>query len=217
MVLLAKGNTAEIFKQNEALICKLFYSGYPKVYVEHEFDNAKTAYKLGIKTPIAHSLINIDGRDGIVYDRVIGDTLSSKMHGANEEEMTIWINKYVDLHKELLSYKISSIIDYKDLLKLLAADSIELVSQIDVLANGECLLHGDFHPANIMVGSDNQLIIIDMMNVCKGPAEYDVARTYFLLEYNKPLQEKYLDLMGYKLNDIMPYLDVILRIREKEI
>ena len=38
MRLLAKGNTAEILEQDEKLVCKLFNSGYPKIYIEHEFD-----------------------------------------------------------------------------------------------------------------------------------------------------------------------------------
>lgn len=99
---------------------------------------------------------------------------------------------------------------------MFAADSVEVTEKINELENGNCLLHGDFHPANIMVDEDNQLILIDMMNICKGPAIYDVARTYFLLENDKRLQNKYLELMGYDMKDIMPYLEVILLIRENE-
>lgn len=99
---------------------------------------------------------------------------------------------------------------------MFAAGSAELITKIDALENGDCLLHGDFHPANIMVDRDNQLILIDMMNICKGPAIYDVARTYFLLKGNKKIQEQYLNLMGYEINQIMPYLEVILQIRENE-
>ena len=40
MKLIAKGNSAEIYKQNENQICKLFYKNYSKQLVEHEFNNA---------------------------------------------------------------------------------------------------------------------------------------------------------------------------------
>ena len=59
--------------------------------------------------------------------------------------------------------------------------------------------------------------LIDMMNICKGPVEYDVARTYFLLEGNKEFQNKYLKYMGYKVKELIPYLEVIMLIREKEL
>ena len=54
------------------------------------------------------------------------------------------------------------------------------------------------------------LVIIDMMNVCKDTRLYDVARTYFLLSYDKNIQSKYMKKMGYSVEDIIPYLDVIL-------
>ena len=216
MRMISKGNTAEILEQDENLICKLFYSGYPKIFIEHEFDNAKAVFELGIKTPMAHNLICVDERDGIVYDRVIGETLSIKMNSASEEELIAWTDRFADIHKELLSHHIDNVMDYKDFLKMFAADSVEVIEKINELENGNCLLHGDFHPANIMVDEDNQLILIDMMNICKGPAIYDVARTYFLLENDKRLQNKYLELMGYDMKDNMPYLEVILLIRENE-
>ena len=216
MKLISKGNTAEIFENGDNLVCKLFYSGYPKLYIEHELDNAKAVFQLGLKTPRAYNLICVDGRDGIVYDKVIGETLSSKMHHASEEELMVWTYRFADIHKELLGHHIDNVMDYKGFLKMFAKDSVEVIAKINELEDGDCLLHGDFHPANIMVDTDDQLILIDMMNVCKGPAMYDIARTYFLLEKDKRLQNRYLELMGYELKDVMPYLEVILLIGENE-
>ncbi|MBR4082721.1 MAG: hypothetical protein IKK33_00395 [Lachnospiraceae bacterium] len=39
MKLIAKGNTAEIYEYGENRICILFYPGYLKEYVRHEFCN----------------------------------------------------------------------------------------------------------------------------------------------------------------------------------
>ena len=67
-----------------------------------------------------------------------------------------------------------------------------------------------------MLDQNNQWVLIDMMNVCKGTELYDVARIYFLLSYDSNIQRKYLEKMGYSVEDIMTYLDVILRVRENE-
>ena len=67
-----------------------------------------------------------------------------------------------------------------------------------------------------MLDQNNQWVLIDMMNVCKGTELYDVARIYFLLSYDSNIQRNYLEKMGYSVEDIMPYLDVILRVRENE-
>ena len=82
--------------------------------------------------------------------------------------------------------------------------------------DGNFVLHGDFHPENVIVDNKSNLFLIDMMNVCKGPMIYDIARTYFLLGYNPIFQERYLSLMGYSMEEIKPYLEVISLVRENE-
>ena len=58
------------------------------------------------------------------------------------------------------------------------------------------------------------------MNVCLGPKEYDVARTYVLLTENNPaakeIGEIYLSLMGMSFTQIEPFLEAIYFCREKE-
>lgn len=215
MKFIAKGNTAEIYAYGENLICKLFYPQYPAKYIEHEFHNASMAWRLGIRTPKAHRLIVEGDRLGIVYEQIAGEVLSSIVSGLSESIYDAWIDRFVDFHRQLLQYRIEDAISYKDFLKTFATDE-ETIVKINALADRNCFLHGDFHLDNVMLDEDHHLVLIDMMNVCKGTELYDVARSYFLLGYDKKLQSKYLEKMGYSVTDIMPYLDVILSVRENE-
>lgn len=138
------------------------------------------------------------------------------MKCADRIELSLWMDRFATLQKDLFEHHVDCLMNYKDFLKLFSKGSSDLIAQIDCLEDGDCLLHGDFHPANIMVDSNNQPVLIDMMNVCRGPTIYDVSRTYFLLEGNKTLQANYLELMGYQEKDIIPYLRVISQIRETE-
>ena len=106
--------------------------------------------------------------------------------------------------------------DYKDFLRLFSGGSIETAAEINKLANGCTLLHGDFHPGNIIVDPDGELVLIDMMNLCRGPAAYDIARTFFLLEKSWGLQNEYLERMEYRPAEITPYRNVISLVRQKE-
>ena len=216
MNLIAKGNTAEVYAYRDDLVCKLFYPRYPRVYVEHEFKNANAVFRLGIRTPQAHAIIFLEGRYGIIYDRVDGKELSSLIHCADESVQATWIDRFVDFHKELIGHTFNDGVNYKDFLRLFTADSMEILGKIHALEDGHALLHGDFHPSNILVSSTEELVVVDMMNICKGPGIYDIARTYFLLENNKKLQSRYLEKMGYPLAEITPYLEVISMLREKE-
>lgn len=216
MKLIAKGNSAEIYKQNENKICKLFYKNYPKQLVEHEFNNAKIIYQLGINTPFPYDIVFIEERYGIIYEKLNGTTLLSKINTENTN-VDFWIEKFVNFHKDFLKYQSDVLINYKDFLKLFASESVDLIKKIDNLQDGNFVLHGDFHPENVIVDNKSNLFLIDMMNVCKGPLLYDIARTYFLLGYNQIFQERYLSLMGYNIEEIKPYLEVISLVRKNEI
>ena len=214
MDLISNGNTAEIFEYDSHLICKLFYRNYPSQYAEHEFNNARAVLKSGINTPTAYKMVCIDGCVGIIYDKIDGETLLSKL--SNREVQDIWLEKFVNFHKEMISKTVANVMDYKAFLKLLAGDSPELLRKIKGLEDDIRLLHGDFHPANLMVDTARNMVLIDMVNVCKGPAAYDVARTYFLLGHEKQLQRMYLEKMEFELSEIMPYFEVISSLRAKE-
>ena len=215
MKLIAKGNTAEIYEYGDNLICKLFYPQYPTDYIEHEFHNATMAWELGIRTPKAHRFIMEGERQGIIYDQIVGEVLSVKFSEPSEPAYDAWMDKFVDFHKQLMQYSIDDAISYKDFLKRFATDE-ETIAKINALADGNCFIHGDFHLENVMLDENNKVVLIDMMNVCKGTELYDVARTYFLLSYDNKIQGKYLEKMGHSVKDIMPYLDIILKIRGNE-
>ena len=97
------------------------------------------------------------------------------------------------------------------------AENPLLIQKILALPEGDCLLHGDFHPGNVLVKPDNTRVIIDFMNVCHGPALYDIARTFFLLQgRDKSIANEYLNRMGASDNDIMQYIEVIEACRKYE-
>lgn len=214
MEVIANGNTAEICEYGNNLICKLFYNRYPNLYVAHEFINAKEIWSLGIKSPKPHEIISINGRSGIIYDKIIGEKLLDKIYSSEQET---WLNRFIKFQKELFEFHDENLLDYKEFLRLFASGSEELLLKIDELDSGNSVIHGDFHPSNLMVDRTGTLILIDMMNVCKGSPAYDVARTCFLLRKDKDLQKKYLEQSGYKIAEIKSYLEVISLVREKEL
>ena len=58
--------------------------------------------------------------------------------------------------------------------------------------------------------SDGVPVVIDFMNVCYGPALYDIARTFFLLnQVNSSVANKYLMKMNVSVIDIAPYVNVM--------
>lgn len=218
--LLGKGNTAEVFEYGEGKVCKLFFEGYPREYVELEYRNAQEMYQLKLSVPKPFEIVTVENRIGIIYERIDGETLLSRMY-ERKEECGAMMAMFVQLHRKLLEHHSRSVLPYKDFLIAMVRgkgiDNPTLIDEINSLPDDDCILHGDFHPGNVLVKSDGTPVIIDFMNVCHGPALYDVARTFFLFnQNNEELAHRYLKEMNVVEKDITGYLTVIKKCRQYE-
>ncbi|MGN1160166.1 MAG: aminoglycoside phosphotransferase family protein [Lachnospiraceae bacterium] len=217
---IGNGRTADVFEWQDGKVCKLFRKGYPQEYVKIEYHNARILFDLGISVPEPYETIHIDGRDGIVYEKINGKTLSgylSDVPGNMSDVLEVFVNE----HRKLLHYHSRELLSYKDFLAAMigdkAEDTCDLRKEISALPDGDNVLHGDFHPDNLMVNSEGKIYIIDFMNVCCGPALFDIARSYFLLKgVNESAGEEYLSKMQAAKKDLAVYLSVIEACRQYE-
>lgn len=226
IVMVGVGNTAEVFDYGDGKVCKLFYPGYPRAAVEREYRNAKEAERLGLPVPkVFELLVESEGRTGIVYEKIAGKSmLECILENLNEAEA--YLEQFVRLQQAWLqkaTEQSDSILSYKDFLKSLLkgaaqAGEMSLCEEINALPKGELLLHGDFHPGNIMITPEQRLVVIDFMNVCRGPALYDIARTYALLkEKDEAFGKAYLTKAEVSETEIEPFCKVIEKCRRFEI
>lgn len=208
-----KGNTAEVFEYGNETVCKLFFEGYPHDYVALEFQNAREMYKTSIRIPKPFQMIAIGNREGIIYERITGNTLFNIM-AENTADLDKYLNVFVNLQLDIMAHHTLNVLSYKEYLiaalKNKKINSETIFHTIHTLPDDDCLLHGDFHPNNILVMPNGTPVIIDFMNVCHGPALYDVARTYVLIkEYDGCLADKYLEKTDVLENEIIEYLRII--------
>ncbi len=215
------GNTAEVFDYGDGKVCKLFYQGYPKVAVEREYRNAKEAERLGLPVPKVFEMVESEGRTGIVYEKIVGKSMLDCIMETPAQTGEL-LEQFVKLQKQwLLTTCSAEVMSYRVFLKGLQENGYgkdaSLDTEIDALPEGNVLLHGDFHPGNVLLTPDHRTVVIDFMNVCRGPALYDIARTYFLLqEKDKAFAQAYLAMAEVPEADIMPFYKVIERCRRYE-
>lgn len=215
MKLIAIGNTAEVFEYEEDKVLKLFKAGYPLEQIQREFNNTVIMNRTCVHTPKTFEIVEHEGRHGIVFQKIIGvDLLSEYLKNPSDEKVAaeILVN-LTDIQKKVLSEETTEGISYKNYLDWFGYDGSNL-------PDGNFICHGDLHPGNIIRTKDGELFLIDFMNVCRGPKEYDVARTYVLLTENNPaakaVGKKYLELMEMSFLQIEPFLGAIQFCRRKE-
>ena len=153
------------------------------------------------------------------------------------EDVNFLVNQIADLHKKILEYNTCEVMSYKEFLQLCIGEktnlNADIYNEIAALSNGNCLCHGDYHPGNVLVDTNGKVLVIDFMNVCHGPRQYDVASTYVLISegdiqqeihnrkeighMQKQLADIYLKKLNVSYNEISKYVSIIRRCRKYEL
>ena len=70
--MIARGRTAEVYEWRDGEILKLFYDWCPVEWTKHEASIAKIVNQKELPAPKCIETVSIDGRNGIIYERVNG-------------------------------------------------------------------------------------------------------------------------------------------------
>ena len=187
--LIGCGRTSEVFKYDESHVLKLYYDFMSKEAIENEFAVSEFVYGHTINTPKPLQIITENGRTGIVYEEIRGQSFLAVL-GKNPLRMKYIARQMAELHTTIHSVtyqdphtnqklRMISVITQSPDLDQHTKDRI--IAYIHTLPDGTALCHGDFHPDNILV-ANQKLWIIDWMTGMQGDAAGDVARTKMLIE-----------------------------------
>jgi hypothetical protein len=78
--LIGQGRTADIYAWGDTQVLKLFKDWCSKGMVQHELVVAHVVQSAGVRAPkVADDLVEMDGRWGILYERVIGPSMLTRM------------------------------------------------------------------------------------------------------------------------------------------
>jgi uncharacterized protein (TIGR02172 family) len=184
---IAEGRTAEVYAWEDHQILKLYRDWCPSDWVEGEARVARAVYEAGIPSPAAGDIIEVNGRRGLIYERIEGVSMLQDMnarpwtilkHAKELAELHVKINQLsVDglySYKDRLRYDIQHVQELKDELRT------RVLSGLDGLPNGNKLCHGDYHPGNVLL-TRNGPMVIDWVTASSGRPWTDVARTNMLL------------------------------------
>jgi Ser/Thr protein kinase RdoA (MazF antagonist) len=184
---IALGRTAEIYDWKDGYILKLYYDWCPPTWLEHEARVARVIVAAGIPTPAVDETVEINGRRGIVYERVQG---VSMLQDLNARPWTIFkhARELADLQMQFNQLSVPELRGYRDSMGdaichaayISDAARTKLLEILETLPAGSSLCHGDFHPGNVII-SPRGPIVIDWMTAVSGSPWADVARTSLLL------------------------------------
>lgn len=192
--LLGQGRAADIYRWDDNQIVKLFHTGWSLSAVEQEARISRIVQETGLPVPACSGLIEIDGRHGILFERIDGPTMLRQL-GARPWTAISLLSTFADLHArmhaqtvaigELPSQRKRLTLQIQQAAPLPAEWMAAALDALNHLPDGACLCHGDYHPDNVLMSAHGP-IIIDWSEATAGNPLADVARTTLLLRMGAP-------------------------------
>jgi uncharacterized protein (TIGR02172 family) len=189
------GRTAEIFAWGENHVLKLYRAGFPADEAENEAGLARAVYDGGVKTPAVIEVVEVDGRQGIIFERIHGPTMLDAIQ-ANPIKAASYARMLAELQAEMHGHQTNALRSQRERLQRQIARIFErdiplpppakevILTALNRLPEDHVFCHGDFHPGNIILTAEGPLII-DWIDVTQGHPLADVARSSILLHAGK--------------------------------
>jgi hypothetical protein len=182
------GRTAEVFAFGSDQVVKLLRPGMPDVVGEREARVAALVDEAGIGAPSFGGATRIDGRFGLVYERLSGPSMLEQL-GRKPLAIDRLAGEFARLHAAMHGIAEERLLDQKAELRRMierAGDAVPPATaraafeRLEILPDGRSICHGDMHPGNVLMTPRGPVVIDWMTSSCGSPA-CDVARTLFLL------------------------------------
>ena len=165
----------------------------PLDQIEHERMVARAAFVHDIPSAIPFEVVHVGEDSGIIYELLDAQTLGEAVM-ANPAQVHDYAVRIAQLLRKLHSTHFGEgvlpdargifhrWVDIAEKSGLYRADTIsELRRVVDELGTTDTFVHGDYHPANIMVMPDGELLLIDMGDASVGNPLIDLAGTFHVL------------------------------------
>jgi uncharacterized protein (TIGR02172 family) len=185
---IARGRTADVYDWDDGHVLKLFHNWFELGDIEYEFRLARAVYASGVKSPNAVEIVQVEGRNGLIYERAAGESMLEMLQrkpwmlfayarilaGLHVQMHGCTFSAEIPAQRDRLRYKIHHARALSDSLKE------SLLGALESLPEGKRVCHGDFHPANVLLSGDDATVI-DWIDASRGTPLADVARTTLIL------------------------------------
>lgn len=188
------GACGRVYRMDEERVVKVYnQAAFTPERVERERQIARDAFIHGIPSAIPFETVRAGTELGIVYELVnarnIGEVVSSDPGSCAD-----WARRMAELARQLHTTEFEegllpdarriyrTWIDRMEQAGLYTNTTIAALRDfVESIPSAHTFVHGDFHPANVMVMPDGELLLIDMGDASEGHPGMDMAGTYHVV------------------------------------
>lgn len=186
--LLARGRTSEVFAYGNDLVVKVPRQGVPEHWAGIEARIAGAVHDTGLPTPAVLEVVDVEGRESIVFERIYGPSMWELLV-ENPERLPDLTAQMIEVQRAINTVEAPAGVPNlrrRTFAKIGEADFLtedereNAVGLTTSLPIGSSLCHGDLHPGNILMGSSGP-VVIDWFDACAGHRAADLVRTSLLI------------------------------------
>ncbi len=184
--LIGQGANGAVYRVDKENVIKVFQKTAPLEDIERERNLARQALLEGIPTAISYTVVKVDDCYGIMFELIEAVPLSIELK-SDPDNYDSNTGLYIDLYKKIHSIEgdANQFPSIKDLYHRCIDECKDYYSSeeldklralVDSVPDRNTLIHGDYHPNNIMY-QNGELILIDMGDMSIGHPIFDFLAT----------------------------------------
>ena len=204
---IAKGANGAVYRYDDETIIKTYFSKDALPEIKQERENARRAFVLGVNTAIPYGIVRLDEGYGTVTELLNADSVT-KLARNNPDDISEAVRYFVDMLQSVHAVTAEDG-EFPDM-KEIALDWAEFVSKhipeeqgkklcdlIRAIPKSNTLLHGDYHPNNVMV-QNGEPLLIDLDTLCVGHPVFELGSMFnAFIGYSELDHQVTVDFFGY--------------------
>jgi hypothetical protein len=187
--MIAVGRTAQVHEWRQGHVLKLYYEWCPADWAAREAAISRMVAEKGLPTPKCIETLNIDGRNGVVFERVNGISMFRLMI-RNPLLIKKEARQLAELQQQINNQTGEFLLTVRDHLAASIGQSAVLTDQmkskilklLTELDDENSICHFDFHPDQVLITSKGP-VILDWITALRGNPVADVAKTLVILTF----------------------------------
>jgi hypothetical protein len=213
--LLGRGRTAEVFCTEDNKALKLFYPDFGARHLDYEADKARIVGQHCSVAPAFYGSTKVDGRTGLLYECILGSSLTDAVL-SGPLSLAEGARRMSRIHRQIhraAGEGLPDMVAYfgPGIQRSAAISPAGRSRLMAFLRDNEqrYLCHGDLHPENLILDSEEKMWAIDWNNAYCGNPLSDIARTHYLLLNGLPPGEEQITPaeLGIRTEFVTAYLD----------
>ena len=188
---IGRGGHGKVYRLDKERIIKVYHDNSPLSLIEKEREYAKNAFVNGVPSAIAYDIVKTEEGYGLVFE-MAGAVTVSKFIMEHPDKLQEYAVKFANLLKIMNTTEADPNL-YGDIRQIYLArakhaeryfteeENAQIVKMINAIPDGSGMIHGDYHPNNVMVQEDGELALVDMADISRGNALYDIGGAFLTM------------------------------------